>query len=150
MGADGHERGVEEPAKAQLGLDVGDLGVELQRDAHVEDAVDLGVQDVAGQPVLRDAVAHIMPPGSATGVLDRHHVTQAGEVVGGRQAGRPGPDHQHPSQPVGFLVLASVGGPGNLPAAPERLVAQEALHRVRDPPTAESSWARLQAVSQGR
>jgi hypothetical protein len=43
---------------AFFGLDAGDRGVELQRDAHVQDAGDLGVQDVARQPVLRYAVAH--------------------------------------------------------------------------------------------
>jgi hypothetical protein len=44
--------------RLEFGLDVGDRGVELQRDAHVQDASDLGVQDVARQPVLRYAVAH--------------------------------------------------------------------------------------------
>jgi hypothetical protein len=32
----------------------------------------------------------------STRILDRHYVTQPGEVVGGRQAGRPCPYHHHP------------------------------------------------------
>ncbi len=80
VGADSHERGVE--TLGQLGLDVGDFGVELECDAHVQDAVHLGVQDVARQPVLRDAVAH-HAAGCGARVLDRHRMTQAGEMVGG-------------------------------------------------------------------
>jgi hypothetical protein len=71
---------------------VGDPGVELERDAHGADPVDLGVKDVARQPVLRYAVAHHAARLAAR-VLDRHRVTKTGEMVGGRQPGRPGPDH---------------------------------------------------------
>jgi len=66
----------------ELTEDVGDLGVELQGDAHVQDAVQLGVEDAARQPVLRYAVAH-HPAGIGARVLDRHRVPQAGEVIGG-------------------------------------------------------------------
>jgi hypothetical protein len=51
--ADRDEGGV--VARIEFGLDAGDRGVELQHDAHVQDAGDLGVQDVARQPVLRYA-----------------------------------------------------------------------------------------------
>jgi len=82
VGADGHEGGVEAAScfrvaaggLVELGEDVGDLGVELQGGAHVQDAVQLGVEDVARQPVLRYAVAH-HPAGCGTRVLDRHRVT---------------------------------------------------------------------------
>src|SRR5439155_23801152 len=108
--------------RVQLGLDVGDRGVELQVDAHVQDAGDLGVQDVARQPVLRYAVAH-HAAGRGARILDGDPVAKAGEVVGGGQAGRPRPYHQHP-----LTRRRRVNG--NLPALAERLVAEEPLHRV--------------------
>jgi RNA polymerase sigma factor (sigma-70 family) len=52
--------------------------------------------------------------------------TKAGEMVGGRQAGRPRPYHQHP-------LTRRRRIDGHLPAAPERLVASEAHRRVHCP-----------------
>jgi hypothetical protein len=56
VGADGHEGGVEAAASRptvaagsfdEFPQDVGDLGVQFHGDAHVQDAVHLGVHDVA-------------------------------------------------------------------------------------------------------
>jgi hypothetical protein len=116
--ADRDERGVE--TRFELGLDVGNRGVELQRDAHVQDAADLGVHDVARQPVLRYAVAH-HAAGRGARILDGYRVTHTGEVVGGGQAGRPRAYHQHP-------LTRRRRVDGNLPAPAERLVAEEPLH----------------------
>ena len=65
-----------------------------------------------------------MPPGSAPASL-MVRVTQAGEMVGGRQAGRPRPYHQHPL-PVG---AASTGTcqPRRSASSP----SDSAFHRVR-------------------
>ena len=57
------------PPSFIVSSDVGDLGVELELDAHVDDALHLGVEHVARQPVLRDAEAH-HPAGERAG-LDR-------------------------------------------------------------------------------
>jgi len=114
------ERGV--VTGLEFSLDVGDRRVEFQRDAHVQDAADLGVQDVAWQPVLRYAVAH-HAAGRGARILDGDRVTHTGEVVGGGQAGRPRAYHQHP-------LTRRRRVDGNLPALAERLVAEEPLHRV--------------------
>jgi hypothetical protein len=89
VGADGYESGVEAAARrrvavgrfGELGEDAGHRGVEFERDAHLQDAVDLGVQDVTRQPVLRDAVAH-HAAGLRARILDGYRVAHAGEVVG--------------------------------------------------------------------
>jgi hypothetical protein len=57
LGADAEEHGVE-AALAALALDVVHGVVELHVDAEVDDAVDLGVEHVAGESVRRNAVAH--------------------------------------------------------------------------------------------
>jgi hypothetical protein len=57
VGADGQEGRVELPDFIVL-EDVVDLGVELDLDAHVDDALHLGVEDFARQAVLGDAEAH--------------------------------------------------------------------------------------------
>ena len=67
--ADGQERGVE-AAIAHRVQDVRDLGVALQRDTEVEDALDLGVEHVARQAVLGYAEAH-HPAGHRARVTDR-------------------------------------------------------------------------------
>ena len=121
--ADGHERGVEGPAAlGELGEQVGDGRVELERDAHVQDAGDLGVQDVARQPVLRDAVAH-HAAGLGARVLDGHRVTQPGEVIGGRQPRGPGAYHQHP-------LTRRRRRDGRPPSLVDGLVAEEPLYGV--------------------
>ena len=50
--------------------DVRDLGVQLERHAEVEDALHLGVEDVARQAVLGNAEAH-HAAGHRAGVADR-------------------------------------------------------------------------------
>ena len=121
MGADGEEGGIE-PAGLHGLLDVLDLGVELERDAQIEDALDLGVQDLARQTVLGDAEAH-HAAGEGAGLLDRHLVAQARQMIGGRESGRPGADHQH-------VLTRGGGGRCELPAELDRLIAQEALDRI--------------------
>ena len=53
------------------------------------------VEDVAGQPVGRDAVPH-HAAGLVAGVADRHVVTEQRQVVRGREPGRAGADDEHP------------------------------------------------------
>jgi hypothetical protein len=55
--------------------DVGDLGVQLHRHAHGDDALHLGVEHLARQPVLGDAEAHHAAHQRA-GLLHRHRVAQ--------------------------------------------------------------------------
>ena len=90
---DREEGGVE--AALLHGLeDVGDLAVQLQRHAHVEDPLRLGVEHVARQPVLGDPEAH-HPADHRAGLVDRHVVAEPGQVVGGGEPGGPGADDQH-------------------------------------------------------
>ena len=87
VGADGEEDGVEAALAASASSDVGDLGVQLELDAEVEDALDLRVEDLARQAVARDAEAH-HAAGQRPGVADRDRVAGAREVVGGARARR--------------------------------------------------------------
>jgi hypothetical protein len=119
--ADREEGGVEAAVAHRL-LDVRDRAVELELHAEVEDPLDLGVQDVARKPVARDPEAHHAAR-ERPGLVDRHRVPAPPQVVGGRQAGGPGADHED--------ALADGGAvDGHGPAAPDRLVAEEALDRV--------------------
>ena len=120
MRADGEEAGVE-PARFHGGRQVVDAAVELQFDAHVEDAPQLGVEHLARQAVLGDAEAH-HAAALGVGLANRHGVARQAQVPGGGQPGRAGTDHQH--------VLAAVGSGSDGPAAPDRLVAEEALDGV--------------------
>ena len=63
-------------------------GVELQLDAQAEDPLDLLLEDLARQPVLGDADGH-HAAGDRHRLEDGDRVAEAGEVVGGRHAGRP-------------------------------------------------------------
>ena len=72
-----------------------DLAVQLERHAHVEDPLDLGVEHVARQPVLGDPEAH-HPARHRAGLVDRHVVAEAAQVVGGGEPGGPGADDEHP------------------------------------------------------
>ena len=94
VGADGEERGVEAALAHRVRRGRSTLRFELQLDAQVEDALDLGVEDVARQPVARDAEAH-----HAAGVGPASWIVTAWpsrrEVVGGRQPGRAGADDEH-------------------------------------------------------
>ncbi len=119
--ADGEERGVEAARLHRL-QDVRDLAVQRQLDAQVEDALHLGVEHVARQPVLRDAEAH-HAAGERAGFDDRHAVAEAAQVIGGREPRRAGADDQHAL--AGFARRRR-----ELPAALDRLVAEEALDRI--------------------
>ena len=98
------------------------LAVELERDPEVEDPLDLGVEDVARQPVLRDPEAH-HAAGPRAGVVDRHVVAETGEVVRGGEPGRAGADDEH-------ALAGRRRGDLDLPALRDRLVAEEPLDRV--------------------
>ena len=94
VGTDREEGRVEAALLHRL-LDVGHLAVQLELDAHVEDALDLGVEHVARQPVLGDPETH-HPAGHRPRFADRHLVAEAPQVVGGGEARGAGADDQHP------------------------------------------------------
>ncbi len=120
---DGEEDGVELSVElVEQAGDIGHRGAELDRHAHVGDPLDLCVDDVAGEPVGRDAVAH-HPARGVGRVADRDVVSEQAQVVRRRQPGRPGTDHE--DVPAGRL-----GGHRDGPAALDRLVAEEALDGV--------------------
>ena len=83
----------------------------------------------------------IMPPGARPGVGDRDLVAHPGELVGGRQAAGPAPTIST-RLPVGVAAGGTVQP--CLMASSPRKRSTELM------PTALSSCARLQAVSQGR
>ena len=98
------------------------LRVELELDAQVEDALDLGVEHVARQPVLGNAEAH-HAAGERSGVDDLDAVAEAPQVIGGRQARGSRADDEH--------ALAALGlGRREFPAPLDRLVAEKALDGV--------------------
>jgi hypothetical protein len=138
MRADRQERRIE-PAQHHRFGDVDDLGVEPQRDAEIEDARDFGIEDIARQPVFRNAEAH-HPAGHRAGFVDLDRMAEAAQVVGGRQARRPSADDKH-------ALAALLRRRREAPAALDRLVAEEALHRVDA--DVSSILARLQALSHG-
>ena len=115
------ERGVE-IAVGHRGGDVGDRTVQLELDAERLDTGDLGVEDVPGQPIPWDPVAH-HPPGRGCRVAQPHRVAQPPQVVRGREPRRAGADDQH----------ARARGDrrrGQAPALGDRQVAEEPLDRV--------------------
>ena len=138
MRSDREEHGVE-AASLLLLEDVRHLAVRFERDAEVEDPLDLGVEDVAREPVLRDAVAH-HPAGLRAGVVDRHRVSEAGEVV---RAARP--DGPAPTIRTRFLD----GGGGASTRQPRVIASSPRKRSTELIPTASSSSARLQTVSHG-
>ena len=119
--ADREERRVE-VARAHRLEDVRDLRVQLQLDAEVEDALDLGVEHVARQPILGNAEAH-HPAGERSGVDDLDAVAEAPQVIGSRQSRGSGADDEHALAALGF-------GRRKFPAALDRFVAEKALDRV--------------------
>ena len=121
LGADADERGVETEL-AHRRLDVADRAVHDERDAHVGDAPDLGVDDVARQSVLGDAVAQ-HAPGQRRGFVDHDLVAQQAKVVGRGQARGPGSYDED-------TLAARCGVDGDGPPRRDRLVAQEALDGV--------------------
>ena len=81
VGTDREERRVEAALVHRL-LDVGHLAIQVELDPHVEDALNLGVEHVAGQPVLGDPEAH-HPPRHRPRLANRHLVAAAPQVGGG-------------------------------------------------------------------
>ena len=118
MCANGEEGGVKF-ARLHGFLNVVDLAVELNFDAHVDDALHFGFQDVARQTVARDAEAHHAAEHRA-GVMNRDAVAEAAQVIGGRHAGRASADDQNVL--AGFFFRAF-----ELPATLDCLVAQKTL-----------------------
>ena len=110
------------PPSGHRFLDVCDLRVQLERHAHRQDPVDLGVEHVAREPVVRDAEAH-HAAGHRTGLEDRHLVAEAAQVIGGREPGGPAPT-------TSTRLPDRLGGGIERPALLDRLVADEALDRV--------------------
>jgi hypothetical protein len=82
----------------------------------------LAVEDVARHPVGGDPIAH-HPARLGAGVADLDLVAEPSQVVGGRQATRSGPDHQHPLSAARRRRIA-------LPSSLEREVAEEPLDGV--------------------
>ena len=121
LGPDSQEDGVVVPG-VPLGADIGHRPPEFELHPQVDDPLDLGGQDIAGQPVGRDPVVH-HPPGLFGPVDEVHRVAEAAEVVGGTEAGRPRTDHQDPRPGRG-------PGPGQGPPVLEGQVAEEPLHAV--------------------
>ena len=101
---------------------------------------DLGVEDLARQPVARDAEAH-HPAGPRAGVVDLDRVAEAREVVGGRQPGRPGADDEH--------ALAGRRRASGATVQPCSIASSPRKRSTELIPTASSSCARLHAVSHG-
>ena len=118
MRADREERGIEAALFHRV-QDVVDARVELERDAHVENALDFGIEHVARQPVLRDAETH-HAAGQRTGFMDRHLVAEPRQVIRGRQPGRAGADHQH-------VFAGGLRRDFEFPAVLARLIAEKPL-----------------------
>jgi len=93
MRADRDEAGLE-PAVSHLRLDVSDLVIRGDLDAQPLNLPDLGLEHRARHAVGGDAEVHHAAR-DRPGVANLHRVAEAGEMVGGRQAGRPGADHKH-------------------------------------------------------
>ena len=121
VGADREKRRVEAAIGHRL-LDVGDLGVVVEDDAEVGDALDFGIQHIARQAIFRNPEPHHAAR-RGTGFLDRHGMAEPRQMIGGRQSRRPGADHQH-------LFARGRGGRGKAPAAPDGEIAEEPLHRI--------------------
>ncbi len=100
--AAGLQAGPQEEGREALAPEVGERAsgdahgaVEAQLDAQRQDRVDLGLDQLARQPVERHAQGqHAARHGA--GLEDRHLVPGPGQVVGHREAGHPDPDHGDP------------------------------------------------------
>ena len=90
---DGGEAGVE-AARGQGRGYVVHSRIELERHAHIDDALHLRVHHVAGQTVLGDAEAH-HPAGHRPGLADADLVAHQRQMIGGGQTAGTGSDDQH-------------------------------------------------------
>ena len=96
---------------------------QYELDAQASDALDLGVERRRAAGGSRDAVAHHAARQRRR--LDGSDlVPEAAQMVGGREAARPGADDEHP------LARRPARRRRERPALADRAVAQEALDRV--------------------
>ena len=98
------------------------LGIELERDAEIDDALDLGIEHLARQPVLRNAEAHHAAR-HRTGLANRHAVAEPREMIGGRESRWAGTNDQH-------ALAGRRQWSREFPVAPQGFVTEEALDRV--------------------
>ena len=68
-----------------------DAHAAAERHAHSAQPVDLGLEYLAGQAVGGNPVGQD-PAGSIVGIVDGDRIAEANEVIGTRQARRPGAD----------------------------------------------------------
>jgi hypothetical protein len=101
--ADGEERGVV-AAFLHRSCDVRHLGVELDGDAHLDDALHLGIEHVARQAVLRNAEAH-HPAQPRPGLEHRDRVPEPAQLVRRRTC----PKGRRPTTST-CLPVSSFGG----------------------------------------
>jgi hypothetical protein len=128
MRADRHEHRVE-GALAAFGLEVLDQMVAREADPERRDPVDLGTHDIAGKPVRGNPVAH-HPARLRTRVANLDRMAEARQMVGRRQAARPGPYHQH--SPAAALRRGI-----ERPTPLQRQIAQEPLDGMNRDGTVE-------------
>ena len=99
-----------------------DPALQVRLDAHVDDALDLGVQHLARRAEARDAVAH-HPAQMLVLVEYRDLMAAARELVRTRQPRRSAADHRD--------LLAAVGGHGSEgELVGDRVLAEEVLDRI--------------------
>ena len=139
MGADRQECRVE-PAGLHRFKKFVDLGIELELDAEIEDPLYFRIEHVARQPVLGNAEAH-HPAGRRPGIVDRDGVAHAAQMIG-RGQGRT-VLRRPPARACRFRLAAAVKRQLSLIASSPRKRSTELI------PTASSTCARLQALSQG-
>ena len=121
MGADGKECRIELASLHRL-ENIVDLGIELELDAEIDDPFYFRIEHVARQPVLGDAKAH-HPAGRRPGIVDRHGVAHAAQMIGRGKPRRSRADHQHAFFAFDFRRRKS-------PTELDRLVAEETLDRI--------------------
>ncbi len=117
----GDEDGVE-AAVTLLGGQILDPVAAGHLHTQCRDPLELGAEDLTGQPVGRDAVAH-HPTRLVPGVPDLDLVTQTGEVVRRGQPTRPGAHDEHP-------FAGTARWRGQRPSLLHGQVPEEALHGV--------------------
>src|SRR3974390_724262 len=99
-----------------------DFAVEFEGDTKVGDAFDLGIEDVARQPIFRNAEAH-HAAGEGAGLVDFNGVAPASQMISGGKPGRAGAHDQYAFARFGLRRRER-------PAVTDRGVAKEALDRI--------------------
>ena len=111
-----------EPARLHRVENIVDARVELERDAHVENALHFRVEHVARQPVFRNAEPHHAARERPC-FVDRDLVPEPREMVGRRESRRSRADHQYTLTRRRRVDL-------EFPALLARFVAEETLDSV--------------------